>query len=114
MKKILSIVAMLLVALILVSCGGDETPEIVLITDKGDITDKSFNQGSYEGVIKFATDNKIAYGYIKPIDATTAHYVSAIEQAIADGAKVIVTPGFLFEEPINLVQKIIQTLNLFY
>ena len=78
--------------------------KIVLITDKGDITDKSFNQGAFEGVQNYATDMGIEYGYLKPADATDADYIAAIEQAIADGATVIVTPGFLFETAVNAMQ----------
>ena len=32
--------------------------EIALITDKGNIDDKSFNQGSWEGVVKFAKSDR--------------------------------------------------------
>lgn len=46
----------------------------------------------------------IAYDYVKPLDATNEYYISAIETAINDGATVIVTPGYLFETPINAVQ----------
>ncbi|MDD3129789.1 MAG: BMP family ABC transporter substrate-binding protein [Candidatus Izemoplasmatales bacterium] len=81
-----------------------EGEKIVLITDKGDITDKSFNQGAYEGVQNYATEMGIEYGYLKPTDATDAYYISAIETAINDGATVIVTPGYLFEPAINIVQ----------
>ena len=86
------------------ACGGGPK-DIVLITDKGDITDKSFNQGAYEGVKAYAKENKISYGYIKPTEAATEQYISAIEQAIADGAKVVVTPRLLIQAPINAVQK---------
>ena len=104
MKKLLVFAVALFAIIGLTACGGGPK-EIVLITDKGDITDKSFNQGAYEGVKAYAKENGISYGYIKPTQAATAQYISAIEQAIADGAKVIVTPGYLFEEPINAVQK---------
>ena len=38
------------------------------------------------------------------MEATTDAYTAMIEQAINDGHKIIVTPGFLFEEPIYNVQ----------
>ncbi|MDY5742392.1 MAG: BMP family ABC transporter substrate-binding protein, partial [Lachnospiraceae bacterium] len=34
--------------------------ELALITDVGTIDDKSFNQGSWEGLKKYADENKIA------------------------------------------------------
>lgn len=75
----------------------DDAYEIALITDKGNIDDKSFNQGSWEGVVEFATANNISHQYYKPEEASDAGYLAAIELAIAGGAKVVVTPGFLFE-----------------
>ncbi len=81
-----------------------ESQKIVLITDKGDITDRSFNQGSYEGVKAFGNREGVEYAYLKPVEANNEQYIAAINQAIADGATIIVTPGFLFEEPIGTVQ----------
>lgn len=107
MKKLLALLAIITMsAVLLVGCGGEDFSDekIVLITDKGDITDKSFNQGAYEGVKAYAEDKGIAYDYLKPADANDEQYTAAIEQAIADGATVIVTPGFLFEAAINAVQ----------
>ena len=75
----------------------DDVYEIALITDKGIIDDKSFNQGSWEGVVEFATANNISHQYYKPEEASDAGYLAAIELAITGGAKVVVTPGFLFE-----------------
>lgn len=79
--------------------------EIAMITDKGDINDKSFNQGTWEGIKTYCSENGKTCKYYKPAAATTDDYVTSIEQAIKDGAKVVVTPGFLFEEPIYLVQE---------
>lgn len=78
--------------------------EIALITDKGNIDDKSFNQGSWEGVVAFAKENNISHTYIKPEEASDAGYLAAIDLAVQGGAKVVVTPGFLFEVPIYEAQ----------
>ena len=78
--------------------------EIAMITDKGSIDDKSFNQGTWEGIQKFATDNGIGYQYYKPTEATTAAYLDTIALAIQGGAKIIVTPGYLFEVAIYEAQ----------
>ena len=58
MKKSSRILALLLAGVMVLSlaaCGGDKkddaaASEIAMITDKGDINDKSFNQGTWEGI----------------------------------------------------------------
>lgn len=107
MKKILAIaLAVMLVSMSLVGCSGGTSTghEIALITDKGNIDDKSFNQGSWEGVVQFAEAEGITHQYIKPEDATDDDYLAAIDLAITGGAKVVVTPGFLFEVAIYEAQ----------
>ncbi|MDY0276610.1 MAG: BMP family ABC transporter substrate-binding protein [Acholeplasma sp.] len=110
MKKLFSVLAIVMVAFALVSCGGKKY-EIALITDKGNIDDKSFNQGSWEGVEAFVKNFKDADGkdythkYYKPETADDSGYLSSISQAIKNGAKVVVTPGFLFEVAVKNASK---------
>jgi basic membrane protein A and related proteins len=103
MKKVLGILLTAVLAVgVLAGCGAKTSKgfEIALITDKGNIDDKSFNQGSWEGVVKFAKENKISHKYYKPEEASDAGYLAQIDLAVTGGAKVVVTPGFLFEVPI--------------
>ena len=44
---------------------GDETYEIALVTDVGNIDDQSFNQAAWEGVVEYATTNNITYAYYR-------------------------------------------------
>lgn len=81
-----------------------DTFEIAMITDIGTIDDKSFNQGTWEGIVAYAEKNKITHKYYKPTEQSTDAYLAAIQLAVDGGAKVIVTPGFLFEEPIFKAQ----------
>ncbi|SHK13827.1 BMP family lipoprotein [Hespellia stercorisuis] len=74
--------------------------ELALITDVGTIDDKSFNQGSWEGLEKYAKDNDLTCKYYKPSEKSDEACSTAIDLAVKGGAKVIVTPGFLFEVPI--------------
>ena len=78
--------------------------ELALVTDLGTIDDKSFNQGAWEGLKKYADENGKTYKYYQPQEGTTDSYVETIGLAIEGGAKLVVCPGFLFEEPIYLVQ----------
>lgn len=104
MKKVTALVlALVLVGGLLASCGTGKY-EIALITDKGNIDDKSFNQGSWEGVVAFAKANNISHKYYKPEDVSDEAYLAAIDLAVSGGAKVIVTPGFLFEVAVYQAQ----------
>lgn len=106
MKKL---VALLVAAVLCVGCfagcgGGNAGYEIALITDKGNIDDKSFNQGAWEGVVEYAEKNNISHKYYKPEEATDAGYYAQIELAVQGGAKIIVTPGYLFEVAVYQAQ----------
>lgn len=109
-KKVLALLTTaLLVAGFATGCSSkntskSDTYEIAMITDIGTIDDKSFNQGTWEGITAYATDKKITHKYYKPTEQSTDAYLAAIQLAVNGGAKVIVTPGFLFEEPIYKAQ----------
>lgn len=78
--------------------------ELALVIDVGTIDDKSFNQGSWEGIQRYAEENGIPCKYYKSAEATTDSFQETISLAIEGGAKTIVCPGFLFEEPIYNMQ----------
>ena len=105
MKKILAMLLALVMVLSLAACGGApaEAPEatgseykVAMVTDYGDITDQSFNQTTWEAVVKFGEDNKVEYKYYKPTGDSTAERVASVELAIAEGYNVIVMPGYAF------------------
>lgn len=110
MKKILSILLSCILGFGLVACSSsseetnNEGKEIAMITDIGTIDDKSFNQGTWEGIEAYADKHNISHEYYKPTEQSTDAYLAAIELAVQGGAKVVVTPGFLFEEPIFIAQ----------
>ena len=113
MKK-LTIVALVIVlamsCLVFTGCGKKEEQkkndkyEIALVTDVGNIDDKSFNQGTWEGVEAYAKANNISYNYYKPSEDSTAARLESIKTAIETGAKVVVCPGMLCEEAIYQAQ----------
>lgn len=80
--------------------------ELALVIDVGTIDDKSFNQGSWEGVKKYGDEKGVSYKYYKSAEATTDAFQETIELAIEGGAKVIVCPGYLFETPIYNMQTV--------
>ncbi len=78
--------------------------ELALITDVGTIDDKSFNQGSWEGLVKYADEHNITHKYYKPSEKSDEACLNAIDLAVKAGAKVVVTPGFLFNLPVFKAQ----------
>ena len=103
MKKILALLLVLVMALSLVACGGEKAAEnkggdykVAMVTDYGDITDQSFNQTTWEAVVKFGQDNNVETKYYKPTSNDTAGRVASVELAIAEGYNVIVMPGYAF------------------
>ena len=103
MKKILSVLLVLAMVLSMAACGGKtEAPaaeseyKVAMVTDYGDITDQSFNQTTWEAVVKFGQDNGVETKYYKPTSNDTAGRVASVELAIAEGYNVIVMPGYAF------------------
>jgi len=85
--------------------------ELALVTDVGTIDDKSFNQGAWEGLEKYAKEKKITYKYYQPSEKTDVAYVAAIKLAVSGGAKVVVTPGYLFSPAILQSQDLFPTVK---
>lgn len=80
------------------------TIDVALVTDVGNIDDKSFNEGAYRGVIKYCSEKGLTYAYWRPARDETEARKTSIEAAIATGAKIIVCPGYLFEEAVYDLQ----------
>ncbi|NCB63983.1 MAG: BMP family ABC transporter substrate-binding protein, partial [Clostridia bacterium] len=72
--------------------------KIALVTDVGTIDDESFNQGTWEGALAYADANGIEINYYQPTADSTDARMQSIDQAIKEGATVIVVPGYLFGE----------------
>ena len=78
----------------------DGTYEIAFITDVGQLKDKSFNQGTYDGVKLYAAANGLSYKYYQPANgdqATDDDRYDAMKAAVEAGAEVVVCAGYLQE-----------------
>ena len=74
--------------------------EIAFVTDVGQLKDKSFNQGTWNGVKLYAYENGLSYKYYQPANgdqATDDDRYDAMKAAVDGGAKVVVCAGFLQE-----------------
>ena len=114
MKNFLKLIILSIILIISLSCKDTKKNsgyELALITDIGTIDDKSFTQGSWEGLKKYAEEKGITYKYYKPAGKDTDSKIDSIYLAISSGAKLIVTPGYLFEPAIYKVQDIYPEIN---
>ena len=77
-----------------------DTYEVAFITDVGDLKDKSFNEGTWNGVKTYAYENDLSYKYYQPAngdEATDDDRYDAMAAAVNGGAKVVVCAGYLQE-----------------
>lgn len=86
------------------SAGANTGFKVGMVTDAGTIDDKSFNQGTWEGVQKAGEDFGLETKYLKPAGTTEADYLKEIGNLYDAGYKFIVTPGFKFETAIYAAQ----------
>ena len=110
MKKVLVLFAITVLAVSAAFANGGadsgmaEKMKVGMVTDAGTIDDKSFNQGTWEGILKAASEGLVSEKYLKPSGTTEADYVKEIGNLYDAGYKFIVTPGFKFETAIFAAQ----------
>ena len=82
--------------------------QVAFITDVGQLKDKSFNQGTYDGVKLYAAANGKSYKYYQPANgdqATDDDRVAAFKLACQNGAEVVVAAGFMQAAALETVAK---------
>ena len=133
MKKFLALLLALVMALSLFACGkkddnkdpddnkvvkaddikdemtsADGKYEIAFVTDVGALKDKSFNQGTYDGVKLYANANNLSYKYYQPANgdqATDDDRFDAMKAACENGAKIVICAGFMQENGLRMAAK---------
>ena len=77
--------------------GGEKSDmNVAMVTDSGDITDQSFNQTTYETCKAWAEENDVEFNYFKPESDSDEARNASVDQAVAEGANVVVLPGYMF------------------
>ena len=110
-KRLIAVLLAGMMAFSLAACGGSsdsstdggkkevtsgENMQIAMITDSGDITDQSFNQTTYESCKAWSEKNDVEFNYYKPESDSDEARNASVDQAVADGANVVVMPGYMF------------------
>ena len=112
-KKFLALALSALMVTGLVGCGSNSnsgnsseaTLKVGMVTDSGTIDDKSFNQGTWEGIKKAEKELGVEKNYMQPSGETEANYLTEIQNLYDSGYKFIVTPGYKFETAIYKAQE---------
>ena len=74
--------------------------QVAFVTDVGQLKDKSFNQGTFDGVKLYAAANGLSYKYYQPAngsEATDDDRYDAMKASVEVGADVVVCAGYLQE-----------------
>ena len=82
MKKLIGcmVACLLLTSAVFASGSGDKgtakkAMKVGMVTDAGTIDDKSFNQGTWEGIVRAQKELGVEIKYLKPVGTTEADYV---------------------------------------
>ena len=117
MKKILAVLLMAVLSLSVFASGSAESADsgslmLGMVTDSGTIDDRSFNQGTYEGVAQAAEELGLQCTYLRPSGTTTTDYLTAISDLYDNGYRFIACPGYLFAEAVAQAQEMYPDLML--
>ncbi|WP_018525137.1 BMP family ABC transporter substrate-binding protein [Alkalispirochaeta alkalica] len=108
--RVMAAVALLAAAVALVGCGGSGSDEgegalrVGMVTDAGTIDDRSFNQGTWEGIVRATDEFNLTRRYLMPSGTTEADYIREITNLRDAGFPLIITPGFKFETAVYQMQ----------
>ncbi len=139
MKKLLALLlAIVMVAGLFVGCqpasnGGDDAVDVdkiademtsedgkyqvAFVTDVGQLKDQSFNQGTWNGVKLYASQNDKSYKYYQPANgdqATDEDRINAMKLACDNGAEIVVAAGFLQEGALKAAAEAYPNVNFIF
>lgn len=104
-KKLLSLLAVSTITIGLLSgCGSSESQnnniKVGMVTNGVNIDDKSFNEGTWNGLKKTEKDLGTNIQYLQPSGTTEAEFLKEITNLYDSGTKLIITPGYQVETSI--------------
>ena len=91
--------------------------QVAFITDVGQLKDKGFNQGSFDGVKLAANSTEKSYKYYQPANgdaATDEDRIDAMKLACENGAEVVVAAGFMQEAALKAAAEAYPAVNFVF
>ncbi len=97
MKKLLAMLSMMVLVLAGCSSSDEDAKTAWFVTDTGGINDKSFNQGTWEGIQEYADGTDIEIGYTETKEQSQA--TQNLTAAAADN-DIVVAAGYTSADPV--------------
>ena len=109
MSKYLKLISLLIlfafIIICLPACENNLRYDIGLIlTEKSRLNDGTFNQSAFEGIELYAKNHAKHYKAYPPDSQGDEDYLKAMETAVGEGVRILVTPGFNFETSVFKAQ----------
>ncbi|MFI3171366.1 MAG: BMP family ABC transporter substrate-binding protein [Eubacteriales bacterium] len=99
MKRIITMIIIMALAMLTVSCGTsteDDTIKIGMVTDAGGVDDGAFNQSAWAGLTLASEELEVEVNYLE--SQTEADYATNIETFIEEDCELIITVGYMLAE----------------
>ena len=91
--------------------------QVAFVTDVGQLKDQSFNQGTWNGVKLYASQNNKSYKYYQPGNgdqATDEDRIEAMKKACDNGAEIVVAAGFMQEAALKAAAAAYPNVNFIF
>lgn len=99
MKYIKMFLVLCVMMFALSGCGKDVC-DIAFITDEGTIEDGALNEACWNGITQFCSDSNFRAAHYEPQGFTKKDYLNKINEAVKDGADIVVCPGYMMENAV--------------
>ena len=108
-KRLVAFILATMTTITLIGCTSHDNAtqdvmKVGMVTDAGTIDDKSFNQGTWEGINAATDELNVKATYMKPNGQSDEEFLTEISNLYDSGFNFIVTPGYKFEGAIYSAQ----------
>src|SRR5690554_5102457 len=101
----IGLVFLVIMAVTIGELSGATALKVGLVTNASSIDDKSFNQGTWEGMQRASGEFGAVIKYLRPEGSTEADFLKEFGNLYDAGYRLIICPGFAFETAVFYGQK---------
>ncbi len=108
-----AVLAALIMTFAVTGCGAPEAEqpedqvsyEIAMVTDAGMIMDGGYSQVAWTAISEFGAEKGVSHKYYKASEASAEAYRETIDNAVENGAEIVITDGSSFADVVSTAQK---------